>query len=151
MLDDFRPLLDAVQGLDVSDPEDAERVLNERLDPAGPIAAALRERLEKRFEDGEIANRGEAPVRWSRVAKAGEETHGYSIDVVHMEGAGPRHRHPKGEIDFCMTLGGEARFDGRDSGWVVYGPDSVHTPTVTAGTMLIVYFLPEGAMEFLEN
>ena len=44
---------------------------------------------------------------------------------------------------------GEARFDGHPEGWVVFGPDSVHVPTVSDGEMLILYFLPGGEIEFL--
>jgi len=32
---------------------------------------------------------------------------------------------------------------------VVYGAGSEHVPTVTDGAMLILYFLPGGAIEFL--
>ena len=40
------------------------------------------------------------------------------------------------------------RFDGNAPGWVVYGRGSAHVPTVTGGEMLILYFLPGGAIEF---
>jgi len=145
----FQPLLDAARDLDLSDPAQAEEELRRRLDPEGPAARALRARLVELLAAGEIATRGEPPVRWSRVAKAGPETGGYSIDTVHMSGPGPRHRHPRGEIDYCLALDGEPTFDGRPPGWVVLGPDSVHVPTVRGGTMLIVYLLPEGEIEFL--
>ena len=149
MLETFRPLLEAARGLDLSDPAEARAELQRRLDPAGEAALALNEGLTALLEAGEIANRGEPPVRWGRVAKAGEETLGFSIDVVLMDGAGPRHRHPNGEIDYCVAMDGDPRFDGEPPGWVVFGPDSVHVPTVSEGTMLIVYLLPEGAIEFL--
>jgi hypothetical protein len=32
---------------------------------------------------------------------------------------------------------------------VVFPPDSAHVPTVTGGRMLIVYFLPGGAVEWI--
>ena len=31
---------------------------------------------------------------------------------------------------------------------MVYGPDSVHSPTVTVGQALILYLLPDGAIDF---
>ena len=34
-------------------------------------------------------------------------------------------------------------------GWVVESPGSEHVPTVEGGRMLIVYLLPEGAIEFV--
>lgn len=147
----FRPLLDAAKDVDLSDPAAAERELAARFDPAGEDARALNAALVALYEEGKIANRGEPPVKWGRVAKPGPETHGFSIDVVHMTAPGPRHRHPKGEVDYCVALDGAPSFDGRPPGWVVCAPDSVHVPTVVGGTMLIVYLLPDGEMDFLPN
>lgn len=149
MIDTFRPLFEAAQGLDLSDPEAAERELRARLDPESTAAEDLNAALRELLEAGEIANRGEPPVRWGRAAKPTPETHGFSIDVVDMTGPGPRHRHPKGEIDYCVALEGTPTFDGRPPGWVVLPTDSTHVPTVEGGRMLIVYLLPDGEMEFL--
>lgn len=149
MIETFRPLIDAARGVDLADTAAAERELTRRLDPAGPAAQKLAEDLRALLAAGSIANRGAMPVKWGRVAKATEDSSGFSIDVVHMNGVGPMHRHPNGEIDYCIPLSGEPRFDGRPAGWVVYGADSRHAPTVTGGEMLIVYLLPDGAMEFL--
>ena len=149
MIESFLPLLEAARGLDLADPAVAEAELARRLDPAGDQARALNATLVKFLEEGRIAQRGEAPVRWGRVAKATPETHGYSVDVVHMSGPGPRHRHPRGEIDYCVALEGDPTFDGRSPGWVVLPEDSTHVPTVAGGTMLIVYLLPDGEIEFL--
>jgi len=149
MIDLFRPLFEASKGLDLSDPAAAEAKLNAAFDPAGPKGQALSKALQQLLADGQIAARGEAPVKWGRVAKAEPATLDFSIDVVHMSGPGPRHRHPMGEIDYCIALDGNPTFDGRKAGWVVMPPDSVHVPTVAGGTMLIVYMLPTGAMEFL--
>lgn len=148
MIDRFRPLLDAARGLDLADPATAEAILEERFPSGGDRAHVLHAELFGMLEAGEIADRGEPPVRWSRVCKASDGSHGYSVDVVHMSAAGPRHLHPRGEIDYCIALDGEPRFDGRGPGWVVLPPGSRHVPTVTGGTMLIVYLLPEGEIEF---
>jgi hypothetical protein len=145
----FERLLDVVRRVDTTDPAAAERTLAAALPIDGPDAQEIFDRLEILLGQGAIANRGELPVRYGRVAKAGPDTEGFSIDVVHMSGAGPLHRHPKGEIDLCFALSGHPTFDGRAPGWVVYGPDSKHVPTVAGGEMLIVYFLPEGAIEFV--
>ncbi|MFT5286056.1 MAG: hypothetical protein ACI8TQ_002224 [Planctomycetota bacterium] len=149
MLTTFQPLLDAASNLDLSNPTEAEALLTERFDPTSKAGHALRAKLLELLEAGEIANRGELPVQWGRAAKASPETGGYSIDVVLMTGSGPEHRHPKGEIDYCIALEGEPTFDGRSEGWVVMPEDSVHVPTVAGGKMLIVYLLPDGEMEFL--
>lgn len=151
MLDTFQPLIDAARGLDLSDPRTAEAELGRRFDPTSAAATELHAELLRLYEAGQIADRGAPPVRFGRVAKPGPETADHSIDVVVMNGAGPRHRHPAGEIDYCIRLDGTPTFDGRPAGWVVYGPDSVHVPTVADGEMLIVYLLPRGEMEFLEK
>ena len=65
-----------------------------------------------------------------------------------MNGPGLAHTHPNGEIDLCFAMDGDPRFDGHPEGWVVYGPGSWHVPTVTGGTMAILYFLPSGAIAF---
>ena len=59
-------------------------------------------------------------------------------------------RSPNGEIDLIMPLTPGARFDERDAGWLVYGPDSAHSPTVTQGRALVLYLLPAGAIEFTQ-
>jgi len=149
MLDTFRPLLEAARGLDLANPKAARAELERRLDPKGTAALALNEALKTLLAEGRVAERGALPVKYGRVAKATPETLNYSIDVVHMNGAGPLHRHPNGEIDYCIALDGAPTFDGQPPGWVVFGPESKHVPTVAGGTMLIVYLLPAGAIEFL--
>ena len=150
MLETFRPLIDAAAGVDLSDSAAARSELCARLDPTGATAAAVNESLGRLLEAGEIANRGELPVQWGRVTKATDESGGFSIDVVLMNGPGPRHRHPAGEVNYGGARDGEPTFDGEPPGWVVMRPASEHVPTVAGGTMLIVYLLPGGAMEFLD-
>lgn len=149
MLETFRPLIDAASGIDLSDVQAARTQLVERFDPSGAAAQELDAELAQLLEEGKIADRGELPVRWGRVTKALPESRDLSIDVVLMNGPGPRHRHPAGEINYCIALEGSPTFDGQPAGWVVMPPDSTHVPTVAGGTMLIVYLLPGGAMEFL--
>ena len=48
----------------------------------------------------------------------------------------------------ALAIEGDARFDGKERGWYVYGPGSSHSPTVTGGTAYILYLLPDGAIEF---
>jgi hypothetical protein len=148
MIETFRPLLDAARGVDLADPTKARAELERRLDPRGPEARALAEALLGLYREGRIAERGAPPVRFGRVARSGPETSDFSIDVVWMNGAGPRHRHPRGEVNFCIALEGDPRFDGQPAGWVVLPPESSHVPAVEGGTMLIVYLLPQGEIEF---
>jgi hypothetical protein len=98
---------------------------------------------------GGMCNREAGGIRYGRVVKPGEATHGFSIDVVEMEDiAGPRHSHPNGEIDMIMPLSGAAKFDGHGRGWLVYAPGSAHCPTVGEGKALVLYLLPQGSVEF---
>jgi len=88
-------------------------------------------------------------LRYGRIFKPSEELHGFSIDVVDMENvAGPHHVHPQGEIDLIMPVDGDAQFDDRPAGWLVCPPGSAHRPTVTRGRALVLYLLPNGAIEF---
>ena len=151
MIETFRPLLEAAHGLDLSDTEMARKQLERRLDPHSLDAQQLAAKLLEYCRQGLIANRGEMPVKWGRVAKPSPQTLDQSIDVVLMNGAGPRHRHPAGEVNFCVAVDGDPKFEGQPAGWVVMPPDSTHVPTVSGGTMLIVYLLPRGEMEFLNS
>ncbi|MFC7516461.1 DUF4863 family protein [Herbaspirillum sp. GCM10030257] len=99
--------------------------------------------------DGWLCNREADGIRYGRVLKATEATHGFSVDVVEMEDiAGPHHFHPNGEIDLIMPLTAGASFDGHPAGWCVYEPGSAHRPTVAKGRALVLYLLPEGAIKF---
>ena len=49
---------------------------------------------------------------------------------------------------FGLPVDATATFDGQGAGWVVYGPGSAHSPTVAGGRVLVLYLLPQGAIEF---
>ena len=148
-IDSFAPLLAAAEGLDLSDPETARAELERRFSPTGEEAQELRTDLIALLDEGAIADRGEMPVKWGRVVKACDASRNFSIDVVLMNGAGPQHRHPRGEVNYCIALEGTPTFEDQAPGWVVMPEGSTHVPTVAGGTMLIVYLLPDGAIEFL--
>lgn len=145
LLEALRPIARQVAALDLDDPEEATRRLeaafsDEELD-------ALDAMLLRAHEAGTLTPRSAGPsVAFGRLAKPGEETASLSIDAVVMSGEAAEHTHPKGEVSYCVPLEGTPHFDGHRSRWVVLPPHSHHTPTVGDGTMLIVYFLPEGAV-----
>ena len=151
ILETLRPLLEAASGLDLQDPAAARAQLEQRFDPSSEAGVALSKTLAKHLAAGDLCENGELPVKWGRVAKATDESLGFSIDVVYMNGAGPKHRHPSGEVNFCVPLNGTPQFEKQTAGWVVMPPDSVHVPTVEGGEMLIVYLLPRGEMEFIKG
>jgi len=148
MIETFLPLCRAAQSVDLG-ADDATAQLNERFAYESEEGQAFVEAFKALKEAGEVADRGELPVEWGRVSKASEETLGFSLDVVHMNGAGPDHVHPTGEASFCVPLEGEPEFEGTRTGWHVLPPGSRHIPEVKGGRMLIVYLLPNGEMEFL--
>jgi hypothetical protein len=58
----------------------------------------------------------------------------------------PTARHP--EEVLMPELDAGARFDGHEAGWLVYEAGTAHFPTVTDGRALVLYLLPQGAIEF---
>jgi hypothetical protein len=126
-----------------------ETELNAAWPANGAAFRSIFEACKQAIELGWMCNREAGGIKFGRVIKPGPETQGFSVDVVDMKDIrGPRHRHPNGEIDMIMPLDSAAKFDGRGAGWMVYGPDSAHSPTVSDGRALVLYLLPQGAIEF---
>jgi hypothetical protein len=126
-----------------------ETELNAAWPANGAAFRSIFEACKQAIELGWMCNRDAGGIKFGRVIKPSPETHGFSVDVVDMKDIkGPHHRHPKGEIDMIMPLDSTAKFDGRGAGWMVYGPDSAHSPTVSDGRALVLYLLPQGAIEF---
>lgn len=126
-----------------------EAELDAAFPPEGPVVQAVVAACREGTQAGWLCNREAGGIKFGRVAKPGAELNGFSIDVVDMNDiAGPHHRHPNGEVDLIMPLTPNARFDGKGAGWLVYSPDSAHSPTVSEGRAFVLYLLPEGAIEF---
>ena len=126
-----------------------EAGLNRIFRPDSALFQSVLDACRAGIAAGWMCNREAGGIKYGRVVKPGEASHGFSVDVVEMENlAGPHHRHPEGEIDMIMPLGGSATFDGRGAGWLVYGPGSAHSPTVSGGKALVLYLLPNGKIEF---
>ncbi|CAG0997664.1 hypothetical protein BURK1_02641 [Burkholderiales bacterium] len=150
-IDDFTALVSRVTARAADRPLDAAlaRDLNDALPGHGPAVGAIAQACRDAIRAGWMCNREAGGIRYGRVVKPGPATHGFSIDVVDMdEVVGPHHRHPNGEIDLVMPVDANARFDGHGAGWVVYGPGSAHRPSVAGGRALVLYLLPQGAIEF---
>ncbi len=109
----------------------------------------LKASCEAGVAEGWLCDREGGGIRYGRIFKPTPELHGFSVDVVDMRDiAGPHHAHPLGEIDLIMPIGGEAQFDNRPAGWLVYPPGTAHRPTVSNGRALVLYLLPEGRIDF---
>ena len=140
----LEPLAKSLADLDV-DAADATAQAEARAPFRGELVEAVRKAALANIDSDWLLPKSNAGIRFGRVAK---DLHGFSVDAVLMAVPGPRHKHPNGEIDLCFATAGEPRFDGNPPGWVVYPRESAHVPTVTQGEMLILYFLPGGAIEF---
>jgi hypothetical protein len=141
------PITDRIQGKPFDTKLEAE--LNAAYPAGGPAFKSIFEACNRAIAAGWMCNREAGGIRFGRVIKPGPGTQGFSVDVVDMKDIkGPHHRHPHGEIDMVMPLTPAAKFDGRGAGWLVYGADSAHSPTVSDGRALVLYLLPQGAIEF---
>lgn len=159
LLDLLDPILARVAALAVAERETPEQVraleaaLEFEFPHAGAQVQAIGELIARGVREGWLADRGAPEARFGRIAKPGPRTHDLSVDLVSMIGAGAEHTHPRGEV----TLGFLAdpadshpsgQFEERPPGWVVLGPGSRHVPTVTGARMHLIYFLPDGAVEW---
>jgi hypothetical protein len=126
--------------------------LNRDFPPDGPVFKAIEDACHKGIEEGWMCKQEHGGIKFGRVLKADDELSGFSVDIVRMTPVkGPHHRHPNGEIDMIMPITPDAKFDEHPRGWLVYGPDTAHHPTVTEGEAIVLYLLPEGAIEFTRN
>ena len=123
--------------------------LNREHGSGSATYADLKASCEAGVAEGWLCNHEGGGIKYGRIFKPAEDLYGFSVDVVDMTDiAGPHHLHPNGEIDLVMPQGGTATFDGRPAGWVVMPPGSAHRPTVSQGRALVLYLLPQGAIEF---
>jgi hypothetical protein len=142
----LEPVTKGLRDLDLSDPAAAKTELDRRLPMDGEVVSAIHAEMHKGVEEGWLVPRESGPVKFGRLAK---EQNGFSLDVVLSGGDGPRHKHPNGEINMMFASSGTPIFDGCEPGWAVFPPDSVHVPGVSGGEMLILYLLPDGAVEWV--
>ena len=99
--------------------------------------------------EGWLLPREAGGLRFGRPVKPGGACGGFSVDAVEMRDMkGPHHVHTNGEIGHVLPIEGEPRFDAFAPGWYVYPPGSAHWPTLSGGAAYVLYFLPDGAIEF---
>lgn len=149
--DEFRTQLSALTARIAGRPLDAalDQWLNAECGPDSATYQGLKAACQAGVADGWLCDREGGGIRYGRIFKPAPDLHGFSVDVVDMQDlAGPHHTHPNGEIDLVMPIEGDATFDSRPAGWVVYPPGSAHRPTVAQGRALVLYLLPEGQIQF---
>jgi len=149
--DSFKSLIKQVTDRIGTRPLDAvlQAELNEQFPAHSATFTQIFDGCRSAIEAGWMCAREGGGIKYGRVVKPSEELQGFSVDVVDMESLkGPHHAHPNGEIDLIMPMTPGAQFDDHAAGWLVYGPGTAHHPTVTKGRALILYLLPQGAIEF---
>lgn len=149
--EEFTGLMAEVAGAIGSKPLDQS--LNDYLNATFPADGDVVGRIETAcrcgISEGWLCQNEHGGIRFGRPIKPSLGDHSFSVDVVQMDDCrGPHHAHPTGEIDLILPEEDEAAFDGVGRGWLVYGPDSAHYPTVTGGKAIVLYLLPDGAIEF---
>lgn len=148
LMEALAPVCATVRGLDLSDAAAAEAALD-RAHPMASLAPVMALLQQAQAEGWLTPKRATPTLTFGRLAKATPATNDLSIDVVDMEGPGGEHIHPNGEVSLCVVQSGTPVFCGRPGPWVVVPPGSRHVPLVEGGRMLIAYFLPGGAMQFV--
>jgi len=128
---------------------DLQAYLNESFPPGGEAFDDLAELCRQGIDEGWLCDREQGGIKFGRIIKAGTETGGFSVDVVEMNDIrGPYHGHPNGEIDMIIPESASAEFDGHGQGWLVYEAETEHYPTVSGGKAIVLYLLPDGAIDF---
>ena len=123
--------------------------LEENFPPGGEAFDDLATLCRQGIDEGWLCENEHGGIRYGRIIDAGDDMHGFSVDVVLMDDVrGPYHGHPNGEIDMIIPESPDAKFDGQGQGWMVYEAGTEHYPTVTDGKAIVLYLLPGGAIDF---
>ncbi len=132
--------------------QELEDRLNEKFNAKSQSFQAIEIACHAGIEDGVLCPYKAGDIQYGRVIEPNTDHGNFSEDLVHMKDIkGPHHLHPQGEIDLVIPISSNAKFDGRGAGWLVYGPDSAHSPTVSDGEALVLYLLPNGEIKFTRS
>ena len=150
LINKLQPVSSFIKTLDLTDTKPSQKALAERF-PLHSLTE-IRTLCMAGLEEGWLCTREAPNLKYGRVQKS-TPGNPIGIDSVYMPAQtepckGPGHEHPTGEVDLCFSTSGNPRFDGNPEGWTVYPPKSWHIPTVKDGAMIILYFLPDGAIRF---
>jgi hypothetical protein len=130
---------------------DLESLLNDRYGAHTEGYATLLRLLRQGIVEGwacydEIAG---PDYRRGRIAEASVDTHGFTVESGMLTNVlGNYHCHPLGEINMIGPVDPTGKFCGSGAGWKVFPADSSHYPTVTGGVVTMLFFLPNGRIEY---
>jgi hypothetical protein len=146
----FAPILEFLKTRPVD--TQLQYALSKRFPLASEQIQQIKEWCLTGLQEKSFRMRGPQNLRFGNLLHQKRTPFQFRIDIVDMDGQGPGHVHPLGEINLCFTTentgDGSTSFDGLSEGWVVKQPNSWHTPRVQHGRMVIVYFLPRGKVLF---
>lgn len=129
-----------------------EKRLNREFPPGGETYRSLEAACRDGIAEGWMCTQGGGRRKFGRIFEPAADLSGFSVDVVDIDDlVGNYHRHPNGEIDLILPVTPEATFDARGAGWLVYAPGSGHRPTVKRGRVVILYLLPQGRIEWVDQ
>ena len=141
------PVIQVLRDLSLEDPAAVQAELERQFPMADETVQQIRSIMVGGLEQGWLMTKESGGIQFGRIAK---DHQGFSVDAVLSGGPGPKHRHPNGEVDLLFATDGNPEFDGHPEGWAVYAPGSEHVPAVVGGEMLILYLLPDGAIEWVQ-
>ncbi len=143
----MRPIFAMISHAEIDKQLQAE--LNAVYPPSSETFREIEQACHAAIDAGWMCTQGGEGRRFGRVLEPSADTENLSVDVVDLTDiVGPHHRHPTGEICMVMPRSDGAKFDGHSAGWCVNAPGSAHHPTVTDGSALVLYLLPNGEIEF---
>jgi hypothetical protein len=131
--------------------DELEFQLNRRFGPYGPFYDRLAKLLKAGLAEGWAAYTPIEGAGYSRgrIAEVSPETRGMRVESAIMRDVvGQYHCHTRGEIDMVVPIDEGALWCGHGAGWVVYPPGSEHFPTTTGGQAAMLFFLPNGEIEY---
>jgi len=147
LLETLRPIIREIE------PAQWNAALAARLNTQFPTDGIIFQKIETMCADGIDTNwmglAGEEVRKGARVIEPSPKSGELSVDVVQLiDFTGPHHRHPKGEVCAVMPDREDGRFDSNPRGWAVYPPGSDHWPSGTGGRVRVLFFLPDGAIDY---
>lgn len=141
----FSPIADLIASQPIT--ADLQYKLENTYPLSHPNIQMIKKLCQEGIRDGWIQMRGKPALQFCNLHRQNAQS-SIRIDMVDMTGVGPGHTHLSGEANLCFATEGRPSFDGLLEGWVVKPPNSWHQPTVTGGRMLIIYFIPNGQIQF---
>jgi 2-hydroxylaminobenzoate mutase len=132
--------------LNLGRPDVAQAALQTKYPLSGDYLMEVRRLCQRGVDDGWLCPPSHAsrPTSLCKPSKYFP----FSVDAVDLSGPALAHGHPRGEVNLSWTLEGKPTFCGSEPGWLVCAPGSKHVPHVASGRMFVLFFLPNGEIEW---